>query len=51
VKIPVLLVIVFLIGFLPTWFVFRARLWRISNKVSLPQQSARNMEDEAKPIE
>lgn len=52
VKIPVLLVIVFLIGFLPTWFVFRARLWRITNKVSLPhQRPVRNMEDEAKPIE
>lgn len=49
VKIPVLLLIVFLIGFLPTWFVFRARIWRITNRVSVAQ--ARPAQDEAKPIE
>ena len=27
VKIPILLLIVFLLGFLPTWVVHRARLW------------------------
>jgi lipopolysaccharide assembly protein A len=27
VKIPILLLIVFLLGFLPTWLIHRARLW------------------------
>ena len=27
IKLPLLLAIVFLIGFLPTWLTFRARLW------------------------
>jgi uncharacterized integral membrane protein len=27
VKIPVLLLIIFLIGFLPTWLIMRARIW------------------------
>lgn len=30
IKIPVLLLAVFLIGFLPTWLVMRARLWRLT---------------------
>lgn len=28
IKIPVLLLIMFLIGFLPTWLIYRARGWR-----------------------
>jgi len=27
VKIPILLLIVFLLGFLPTWLIMRARIW------------------------
>jgi uncharacterized integral membrane protein len=27
IKIPVLLLIIFLIGFLPTWLIMRTRLW------------------------
>jgi putative membrane protein len=38
VKLPVLLAIFFLIGFLPTWLICRARLWRLSNRVSMPQR-------------
>lgn len=38
VKIPVLLTIVFLIGFLPTILIYRARLWRLENRVSMPQR-------------
>lgn len=30
IKIPVLLLAVFLIGFLPTWLVMRAKLWRVT---------------------
>jgi uncharacterized membrane protein YciS (DUF1049 family) len=50
VKVPVLLVIAFLIGFLPTWLIFRARLWRITNRVTLPHQQPRHeAQDEAEP--
>jgi hypothetical protein len=38
IKIPILLAIVFLIGLVPTWLVFRARLWRVSNRVAMPQR-------------
>lgn len=27
VKVPILLVVIFLIGFLPTWLIMRARMW------------------------
>ena len=41
VKIPVLVLITFLIGFIPTWMVYRTKLWRARNRVSLPQREAR----------
>lgn len=40
VKIPVLLAIVFLIGFLPTLLIYRTKLWRVQNRVTLPQHEA-----------
>jgi uncharacterized membrane protein YciS (DUF1049 family) len=40
IKIPILLTIVFLIGLLPTWLLFRAKLWRLSNRVVMPQRDA-----------
>lgn len=46
VKMPVLLIIAFLIGFLPTWLIYRTRLWRVSNRVSIPQRDARRTVDE-----
>lgn len=36
VKIPVLLAIVFLLGWLPTMLIYRARLWRVNNRVAAP---------------
>ena len=38
IKIPILLAIAFLIGLLPTWLVFRAKLWRVSNRLATPQR-------------
>lgn len=32
IKIPVLLAIVFLLGFLPTWLVMRARIWSLKRR-------------------
>ena len=40
VKVPVLLAIVFLLGFLPTWLIYRGKLWRVQNRVTMPQRSA-----------
>ena len=38
IKIPLLLAIAFLLGFLPTWMIFRGKLWRARNRVSMPQK-------------
>lgn len=37
-KIPILVAFVFLIGFLPTLLVYRTRIWRLRNRVSIPQR-------------
>jgi uncharacterized integral membrane protein len=34
IKIPILLLIAFLIGFLPTWLVMRGKLWRLKRRVA-----------------
>lgn len=39
-KIPILLAIAFAVGFLPTWLLYRARLWRVTNRVSMPRRDA-----------
>jgi len=41
VKLPVLLALVFVAGFLPTWLGCRTKLWRIENRVSIPRDSVR----------
>ena len=58
IKIPVLLLIVFLVGFLPTWLIMRARLWsyrrrvealertRVSAAAPVPVQAT----DDAEPV-
>ena len=38
VKLPVLLLLVFLIGFLPTYFVMRGRLWSVKRKLALAER-------------
>jgi uncharacterized integral membrane protein len=47
IKLPILLLVVFLIGFLPTWLISRARLWSHRRRIdamernrlaSLPQE-------------
>ena len=49
IKLPVLLLITFLIGFLPTWLILRARIWGHRRRIdamernrlaSLPQENA-----------
>lgn len=51
VKIPVLLLIAFLIGFVPTWLIFRAKLWRVNNRVTIAQRNlAANIAEEPEPV-
>lgn len=33
IKIPILLLIVFLLGLLPTWLVMRARMWSMNRRI------------------
>ena len=35
IKIPVLLLAVFLLGFLPTWMVMRGKLWRLQRRIAV----------------
>lgn len=52
IKIPVLILIVFLLGFLPTWLIYRTRLWRVKNRVTLAQRDVPHRIDEpAEPDE
>lgn len=51
VKLPVLLLVVFLAGAVPTWLVYRARLWRIENRIRQPRDTLADPATEAEPIE
>lgn len=33
IKIPILLLFVFLLGFLPTWLIMRARIWSLNRRI------------------
>jgi putative membrane protein len=55
VKIPVLLLVVFLIGFLPPWLIMRARVWTHRRRIeALERQHAVNAEpprvDDGEPV-
>lgn len=39
IKMPILLLIAFLIGLVPTWLIFRAKLWRVNNRVTIAQRN------------
>lgn len=40
IKIPVLLALMFLLGFLPTWIVMRTRLWTMRRRVEAFERNA-----------
>lgn len=40
VKLPVLLLVFFLIGFVPTYFTMRGRLWALRRKLALAERPA-----------
>ena len=39
IKLPVLLLIVFLLGFLPTWLTMRARLWSHRRRIDVMERN------------
>ena len=39
IKIPLLLLVVFLIGFLPTWLILRARIWSLNRRIEALDRS------------
>jgi uncharacterized integral membrane protein len=47
-KIPVLMLIIFLIGFLPTWLIMRARIWTMRRKLEALDRQ-RNSTVQAEP--
>lgn len=38
IKIPLLILLVFLLGFLPTWFVMRGRIWQLKRRLAVHRQ-------------
>ena len=40
IKLPILVLLVFLVGFLPTYFVMRGRLWNLKRKLALAERPA-----------
>lgn len=53
IKLPILIGIVFLMGWLPTYLVHRARLWRVKSRLESfeRQQAAARVIDPAPPID
>jgi uncharacterized integral membrane protein len=39
IKVPVMLLIAFLIGFLPTWLIMRARVWSMRRRIEAMERS------------
>ena len=39
IKLPVLLLIVFLLGFLPTWLILRARIWSYRRRIEAAERN------------
>ncbi len=40
IKIPVLLVLAFLLGFLPTWLIMRGKIWRLKRRLAQEEVTA-----------
>lgn len=43
IQLPALLLIVFLLGFLPTWLTMRARLWSLNRRIEALDRSRASM--------
>ena len=54
IKLPVLMLIIFLVGFLPTWLILRARIWSLDRRVDAMERNriaSLPAEPEAAPAE
>jgi putative membrane protein len=57
IKTPILLLIVFLLGFLPTWLIMRARIWGLNRRIEAldrnraPTAAAQPAPAEIEPVE
>lgn len=40
VKLPFLLLLIFLVGFLPPWLIMRSRLWNMKRKLAMAERPA-----------
>ena len=40
VKIPILLILTFLLGFLPTWLIMRGKIWRLKRRLAQEEVTA-----------
>ena len=49
IKIPILLLFVFLLGFLPTWLIMRARIWSLNRRIEAVDRT-RAASTQAEPI-
>jgi lipopolysaccharide assembly protein A len=49
IKIPVLILITFLLGFLPTLVIYRGKLWRVKNRVTMPRRDSPGPGDRVPP--
>ena len=50
IKIPILLLIAFLLGFLPTWLLMRTRIWSYRRRLEAHERSRASMVSAATPI-
>jgi uncharacterized integral membrane protein len=39
IKLPILLLLIFLVGFLPTWLILRARIWSLQRRVDAMERN------------
>jgi lipopolysaccharide assembly protein A len=51
IKIPLLLLVVFLLGLLPTWLVMRARLWSLKRRHEAHERQRATTAEAPPPIE
>lgn len=56
IKVPLLLLIIFLLGWLPTWLILRARIWSLNRRIEALDRSriepvaAQPLPDEGEPV-
>ena len=56
IKIPLLLLVIFLLGLLPTWLILRARIWSLNRRMESLDRSraepvvAQAVEDSGEPV-